>query len=275
MEVLLEEEGFAAVRPEVTDSDPLEALAAGGYDLAILDIHGVAGHDLGLLHRVREDARLDGMPILVCSADIQLLRGNAATLSAMPGVACLEKPFRIDALAGALRRPLEGSLEPAPPAGHPDRRAGGELQDWLGRLGRSLHWAVLDAWVPDARPGLLRCAAAWCASAEFEPFCRVTRRTHLPMGGGLPGRIWVSGRPAWVEDVATDLNFPRLPAARRAGLVSAAAAPVLDGSRTVGVLAAYTTMRRPTDAAIAQRLQAAATDAFELFRATAGITSEA
>lgn len=270
MEVLLEEEGFEAVRLDLGAADPVAVLAAGGYDLAILDVHGVAGNDLSLLERIRADERLDQLSILVCSADIQLLRDNSLLLSSLPSVAGLEKPFRIDALSGALHRLLDGSLVAPPPSSVTDRRAAAALQDWLEELGRRVRWAVMDAWIPDQRPGLLRCAAAWCVSEQFEAFTRVSLRTHLPVGGGVPGRIWVSGRPAWIEDLSSDLNFPRLLTARRVGLVSAAAAPVLEGGVTVGVVAAYNSMRRSRDAIVVEQLQEAAADAVPLFRAAAG-----
>lgn len=270
MEVLLEEEGFQPDRLDLGRADPVEALATGDYDLVILDIHGVEGHDLSLLQRLRTDERLERTPILVCSADIHLLRENAALLSTLPSVAGLEKPFRIDALSGAIHRLLEGSFAPPPPSPGSDGQALVALQDWLEQLGHQLRWAAMDAWIPNRHPGLLQCAAAWCASERFRPFVHVSRRTHLPIGGGVPGRVWVSGRPAWIEDLAGDLNFPRLPAARRVGLVSAAAAPILDGGVTVGVVAAYNSMRRSRDADVVEQLQAAGAGAVPLFRAAAG-----
>jgi CheY-like chemotaxis protein len=271
MEVLLREEGYRPERPPLPNgADLAELLAGDEYDLAIVDLRGVAGDDLSVIERLRGDPRLQDLPILVCSADIAVLRHNAALLSALPNVAALEKPFRIDVLAGVLERLLDGASLTALPGGTPDRATIEELQAWIARLGRMIRWAAVDAWIPDERPGLLRCVAAWCATERFEPFSRVSRRTHLPFGGGLPGRVWVSGRASWIEDVTRDLNFPRQPVARRVGLVSAAAAPVLDAGATIAVVAAYTTMRRSRDAAVVDELVAAAGGAVRLFRSLAG-----
>jgi hypothetical protein len=172
----------------------------------------------------------------------------------MPRIAVLEKPFRIEALVGALQRLMAGEPVAPPVGGRPSPLAVTELGTWLARIGRSLRWDVLDAWSPDERPGHLRCIATWNATDDLEPFARLTRRTRLPYGAGLPGRIWVSGRPAWVSDLASDMNFPRLATARRLGLTSAAAVPVLDGGDIVGVLAAYARRRRRTNAAALDRL---------------------
>src|SRR5690606_26611469 len=129
----------------------------------------------------------------------------------------------------------------------------------------------LDAWVPDTRPGMLRCAGTWVASTRLSAFAQVTRRTLLPFGGGLPGRIWVSARPAWIEDISGDMNFPRLPTARRSGLVSAAAVPITDREELVGVVAAYDQrLRRRNDEAL-EDLHRSTHEAGPLLRAAAGL----
>lgn len=272
MEVLLEEEGLAYVRPEPTraDGDAVPALAACRADAAVVGLRPPDG-GAALIERIRAHPKLRRLPVLVCSADIQLLRDEAAALAALENVAALEKPFRIEALAGALERLLAGSLHPSSLGAVPDADAAEELEAWLARLGATLRWPVVDAWVPDTRPGMLRCAAAWAASARLNAFAQVSRRTLLPFGGGLPGRIWVSGRAAWIEDLASDLNFPRLPTARRTGLVSAAAVPVLDNDEIIGVVAGYDQRLRTRDVAELERLRTAGVDAVPLLRAAAGL----
>jgi GAF domain-containing protein len=89
----------------------------------------------------------------------------------------------------------------------------------------------------------------------------------------LPGRIWVSARPAWVEDLAADMNFPRLPTARRSGLVSAAAVPVTERDQVVGVVAVYDQRLRRRDDAALDHLAEAAREAGPLLRAAAGLTA--
>lgn len=273
MAALLEEEEYAFARPEIHHVDPAAAVVAAAPDVVMLDLRGV--HDdggLALLAKLRANAALADVPVLVCSADIHLLRAHAAELAGMPGVAALEKPFRIEALMGALERLLAGSVQ-RPAVGTPDPEASSALAQLLSRLGDALRWPALDAWVPDPRAGMLRCAAAWVASARLAAFAQVSRRTLLPFGGGLPGRIWVSARAAWVEDLAGDMNFPRLPTARRSGLVSAAGVPVTDGDEIVGVVAVYDQRLRRRDDAALDRLDEAAREAGPLLRASAGIAA--
>jgi CheY-like chemotaxis protein len=273
MEALLEEEGYAFARLDIGRADPAEVVAAAEPDVVVLDLRGVYdGGGLALLARLRAHQALADLPVLVCSADIHLLRAHAAELAGMPAVAALEKPFRIEALMGALERLLAGSMHP-PAVGTPDPEASSALGELLARMGDTLRWPALDAWVPDARPGMLRCAAAWVASARLNAFAQVSRRTLLPFGGGLPGRIWVSARPAWVEDLGADMNFPRLPTAHRSGLVSAAGAPVTEREQIVGVVAAYDQRLRRRDDAALDRLSEAAREAGPLLRAAAGLAA--
>jgi CheY-like chemotaxis protein len=272
MQALLEEEGYAYLQPSDL-GDPIPELVRRRVDALVLDLHGVAEDGgLALLRRLRSHPSLTHLPVLVCSADIQLLRDHAAELVAIRGAAALEKPFRLEALVGSLERLMAGSLHPPAVGAPPDPAAAAAIEAVLAELGPELRWPALDAWVPDRRPGMLRCVASWAASRRLAAFAQVSRRTLLPFGGGLPGRVWVSNRAAWVEDLVTDMNFPRLPAARRIGLVSAVAVPVRDGDVPVGVLAAYDQRRRTRDDAVLEQLTDRAATLVELARRAAGLT---
>ena len=56
------------------------------------------------------------------------------------------------------------------------------------------------------------------------------------MAVGLPGRVWETGRPAWIEDVARDTNFPRAAVAAREGLHGAFGFPIVLGGHVLGML---------------------------------------
>ncbi|HEY8169934.1 MAG TPA: GAF domain-containing protein [Candidatus Limnocylindria bacterium] len=275
MAAILADSGFRTLRPDLGKIDPVEATAATGADLLVLDLLGVGrAGGMDVLQQIRADARLAQLPVLVCSADVMQLRQHAARLSAMPRLAVLEKPFGVDVLLGTIDGLLEGGQRFPHEGGTPSHEATATLEAFLGRLGRTLRWAVADAWVPDRRPGLLRCAGSWVASIQLEPFGDVSRRTRLPVGSGLPGRTWMSRRAAWIEDLATDMNFPRLPVARRVGLVSAAAVPVSDHNEVVGVIAGYDTRLRRPDVASLDRLRRFVADAGPMLRDAAGTRAE-
>jgi PAS domain-containing protein len=79
--------------------------------------------------------------------------------------------------------------------------------------------------------------AAWyCGDGELKPFRAVSERSHFERGVGLPGRVWESKQPAWVDDVTSDPNFPRSAAARTAGLKTGVGIPILSRGKVIAVL---------------------------------------
>jgi PAS domain S-box-containing protein len=112
-----------------------------------------------------------------------------------------------------------------------------------------LGWDTGGLWVVDRHAAMLRCLDVWhLPSVRCDEFERVTRvGTFLP-GVGLPGRVWQSGKPAWVADVALDDNFPRASAAAREGLHGAFACPVLLGTEVLGVIEFFCREFREPDA---------------------------
>jgi PAS domain S-box-containing protein len=74
-------------------------------------------------------------------------------------------------------------------------------------------------------------------AAEPAPiFIEATKDTTFPPGVGLPGRVWATRRPAWIQNVVDDPNFPRAPIARKEGLHGAFAFPIELGDQFFGVI---------------------------------------
>jgi PAS domain S-box-containing protein len=118
----------------------------------------------------------------------------------------------------------------------------------LGAIGEGLGWRLGAVWEPAPhRPEELRCVESWhAAGVEAHEFETASRRTVLGVGEGLPGRVWASGEPAWIPDVVSDDNFPRAPAARRAGLHAAFGFPVRSAGGVLGVIELFSgEARRP------------------------------
>lgn len=98
-------------------------------------------------------------------------------------------------------------------------------------------WVFSALWVYDDAIGRLRCHDFWqTGSREFEKFGQLSIAVQFGIGEGLPGRVWQSGEPAWVHDIATDSSFPRADAARAAGLHGGFAFPLFAGRATNGVV---------------------------------------
>jgi PAS domain S-box-containing protein len=96
-------------------------------------------------------------------------------------------------------------------------------------------WAAL--WSVDPVEDVLRCVDVWHSpEATVETFEELSRNMTFSAGMGLPGRVWETARPAWIEDVSEDQNFPRCEAASQGGLHGGAAFPVICGERVLAVM---------------------------------------
>ena len=127
----------------------------------------------------------------------------------------------------------------------------------LQAIGEHLGWALGALWIVDDAAGVLRCRTTWHTPAINAPaFETASRETSFERGAGLPGRVWASGQPAWVADVASDRQFLRLEAAAAAGLRAAFAFPIRRGSRTSGVLEFLSPAFQPPDDDLLQMVAA-------------------
>ena len=109
-------------------------------------------------------------------------------------------------------------------------------------------WDVSGLWSVDSREGVLRCAEIWSApNIPLDEFKAASRQLTFAHNVGLPGRVWASGQPAWIADVAQDGNFPRALAAKQAGLHAAFAFPILIGCRVSSVIEIFSREVREPD----------------------------
>ena len=115
-------------------------------------------------------------------------------------------------------------------------------------VGQNLEWDCGIFWRVDRNAGLLRCLDQWRASGvEAGSFLERTWERIFKPEEGLPGRIWASGKAAWITDVAHDANFPRQGLAQEVGFHGAFGFPVRVGGDIEGVIELYSRQVRVPD----------------------------
>ena len=136
-----------------------------------------------------------------------------------------------------------------------------DLQDASRRVMQAVReaygcdWSAL--WVVNRDAGGLRCVETWVGTqVAAEPFHQLSRTTTLVPGAGLPGRVWETGKPAWIEDLESDANFPRRAAAIEAGLHGAFCFPILWDGEVVAVTEFLTREAQPADEPLLSMLEA-------------------
>jgi PAS domain S-box-containing protein len=136
--------------------------------------------------------------------------------------------------ARAVARLLKSAASLAYAGGSPEERLGRVLDLVCAFTG----WPLGHVYLVDRDTMLLEPSAIWHDEDpdRFASFVETTRRTPLPIGGGLPGRILASVEPAWIVDVRRDPNFPRAQAAIESGLAGAFGFPVVSALGIEGVM---------------------------------------
>jgi signal transduction histidine kinase len=124
------------------------------------------------------------------------------------------------------------------------------IGDILEILCRNLSWTCAQLWRADRGTGVMRRVAGWCDSAcctsDFEALASFS---VMAAGAGLPGRIWASKQPAWIEDVQSDRQFVRAGLASRMGLRAGFGFPLTVAGAVAGVIELFHTEPRPIDQA--------------------------
>ena len=112
-----------------------------------------------------------------------------------------------------------------------------------------LDWGLGILWRVDR--DVLRYVQSWRQRlSRFEEFEAVSLGRTFVRGIGLPGSIWASGEPIWLENVVKDPNFPRAPFAARAGIQSAFGFPIKLGSEILGVMEFFSSDEQAPDSAL-------------------------
>ena len=121
------------------------------------------------------------------------------------------------------------------------------LEVVLRKVCESTGWLVGQAWMP-GETGRLECVPAWYGNTTgLERFRKTSLEMTCMHGTGLPGRVWASKKPVWVNDVTCDGKFPRASAAMEAGLRAGLGIPVLAGDEMIAVLEFFVRAPRNED----------------------------
>jgi diguanylate cyclase (GGDEF)-like protein/PAS domain S-box-containing protein len=117
----------------------------------------------------------------------------------------------------------------------------------LEGLCRTLDWELAEYWEVDAEREVMHFVTAWKRPGrDTSSYEATASQTSYRRGEGLAGRVWETGSPVSVTDVASD-DSPRAAAAAAAGLKGIVGFPVRSGRRVVGMIALHTWAPRELD----------------------------
>jgi signal transduction histidine kinase len=107
-------------------------------------------------------------------------------------------------------------------------------------------WDCAVIWLVEPEEKQLAPAVIWSQpDIQVENFHSQVRELRFRRGGGIPGKAWMQDEIYWVPDLLEESGFARAEITALAGLHAAAAVPLYDGQRVVGVLELMTRVVRP------------------------------
>lgn len=136
------------------------------------------------------------------------------------------------------------------------------LADVLRLLCRTIGWNFGEAWIPDANGKVLQYSEIWYASDKnLDEFGYQSQNLTFAPGVGLPGRIWLSGKPEWIEDVSEvqEPVFLRTQIALGMGLKTSFGVPICSSSEVLAVLVFFKKTQTTKESRLVELVNAAAT----------------
>ncbi len=111
VDAILEEDRYESTTIDGDRADALEAILASRPDLLMIDLRMGSEelHGWDIAQQVRATPELNGLPILICSADLRALEAIKGDLDPKHHVATLVKPFGVDELTASIDALLAGA----------------------------------------------------------------------------------------------------------------------------------------------------------------------
>ncbi|MBW4451491.1 MAG: PAS domain S-box protein [Nostoc indistinguendum CM1-VF10] len=103
---------------------------------------------------------------------------------------------------------------------------------------RTIDWDFGEAWIPNKDGNLEHTLGSYGEESSLAEFSYQSQAMKFALGVGLPGRVWQSQEPEWIEDVSkvTQPAFWRSQQAAKVGLKAGFGVPILSGNQVLAVL---------------------------------------
>lgn len=112
----------------------------------------------------------------------------------------------------------------------------------LSLFGETIGWRLGSVWFPSKDKSHLELLYSWGIKTEADKeFLKISKEKQFQFipGQGLPGRVWAMKKPSWILDVTVDSNYPRAPYAKKAGIHTGMAFPVVINNEVIAVFEYY------------------------------------
>jgi hypothetical protein len=134
-------------------------------------------------------------------------------------------------------------------------------------------WEYGESWIPHATHAILELSTAWCVDPNLDmgqviswtQFQGCSKAFTLRLGEGMPGRVWQSQEPEWIDDVSaqSETYFLRNQIAKALNVKAAFGVPILVNSRVLAVIVFFMSQARSLDLNLMELTQLAILQGFQ------------
>ena len=215
-----------------------------GYRFRAVIMRGEAFSDVEAVR-----LRKDGTPLMVSLSGAPMLNDAGKAVGVLVIVADITVRKRIE-----MRQELQNEITAL--LAEPRSSVSETLVKVIRAFCEKLGWVCGSRRVLDPEINSLRCAEAWGngdpAVMEFVEQTRALLTPSTSKHSGVTRRVWDSGQPMWITDIQADPQLKRGEAARKAGLHTALAFPVIIGEELYGVMEFFAQELRQPDPGMLQ-----------------------
>jgi signal transduction histidine kinase/ActR/RegA family two-component response regulator len=129
----------------------------------------------------------------------------------------------------------------------------------LEMIGVQMNWQVGEFWALPSEEDHLEFVSSW-HQPDFDAsaFYKAGQTTRFTPGVGIPGRIWSTKAPLWLDAFPENRSFPRTAVAKASGLNAAFGFPIFWGDQVVGVIDFFSHQIRKPEDSFVETMQAIA-----------------
>ena len=122
------------------------------------------------------------------------------------------------------------------------------VDSFLRLICEQFDWDFGEAWIyENKRKAMIWHSCHAHGTGYYTKFREISQAAEFAMGCGIPGIVWQSGQPLWIEDIMKNPTFLRREEAARIGLHCAFGFPVRVGDSVVGVINFLSRRIQPPD----------------------------
>ncbi len=264
------------VRPVTNGTSALEAVEASPPDLILLDILMPEIDGYTICKRLKDNPKTSEIPVIFISALSEGL--DKAKAFKVGGADYITKPFQVEEVLARVAnqltlRSLQTQLQQKnqqltdqnaqlQQQIQERKRADMEIrlllaatqaisraEDFhsaldiiLSLICKAIQWDYGEAWIESEDGKVLKCVQSQKINdSSLSEFKQASWQLTFAPGIDLPGRIWVSKQPEWIEDVSSApcQGFLRSKIAKTVGLKAAFGVPILMNEKVLAILIFY------------------------------------